>query len=801
MSLKIYKVSELRAATDDFSDSKFIGGGGCGRVFRGTLASGDIIAVKRWTGGTSQQHSLMELMNELNTLATIAHENLLPVLGFACQPPDDLMLVMPHLSRGSLHDALHGANAVRSVAAAGLSAASWRVSFLLGLARGIQALHAAHVVHRDVKSANVLIGDNGRAVLADAGVARELRADADATGTRVIGTDGYLDPEYLDTMALTYKSDVFSIGVVILEMLTGKPARDSRARPPLLWRRFRSTRYGDLDERVRQVLTGAAACWGGRSVAGPAIALASLALQATARMSADRPSVEVVIATLEDIHHEAGGGDESVRMCMVCLTEPRETRFDCGHMTTCGDCIARWPECLVCNDFTGLDLNLDANPRDPTYVAPDRGDSGSSEVGNATYTTAGRVSDDVVSPEVELPMCAPLAAEILDSTLPAPLNALDRVSTHAEPSSMSDEDILSIWCEECPELRKLWPADKDVSTWEGVTLGRTSGSDSARRVVKIELAKMLGVGAVEVPAAVGGLDALTTLHIFGNKTTSVPAEIGALGSLTKLFLGMNQLSSLPVEIGALTSLTFLYLNGNSLTNLPAELGMLSSLEFLYLDSNRLTHIPAEMGSLHSLKELYLGGNRLTNLPAQLGALRSLTELYLDCNLLTSVPPELGRLSSLKELNLDRNQLGSLPAELWRLCSLTELNVGGNNLTNVPPEFGRLSSLKALYLNGNRLADVPAELGVLSSLTELNLSDNRLTKVPRELGTLVSLTELYLDKNHLTDLPMELGRLGESGVYLRVDEGVTMEAGASSSAFTHMDRRSAHEPLCDISEGS
>jgi hypothetical protein len=371
MFLRVFTVSELDAATNGFAASRFIGAGGCGRVYRGVLASGENVAVKRWSGGTSQPaDSLTELMNELHTLGQISHRNLLPVLGFVCQPPD-LMLVTPHMARGSLHDALHGTDG----AAARFDAAC-RVSFLLDMALGVQSLHAANIVHRDVKSANVLIGDDGRALLADAGVARRLRADADdvaaATGTRIMGTDGYLDPEYQHTSALSYKSDVFSVGVVILEMLTGKPARDPSAVPPLLWGRFRSvSRADDLDQRVRRLASEAAECWSGdAALAGVTIMLASLALQATAESSESRPSVVGMIASLEAMQREGGEveDDEDVRMCMVCFAKPRSLRFDCGHMTTCEECVARWPHCLVCNHSTGVDLNLEANPRDPTYM-------------------------------------------------------------------------------------------------------------------------------------------------------------------------------------------------------------------------------------------------------------------------------------------------------------------------------------------------------------------------------------------------------------------------------------------------
>ena len=217
-SSTIFTVEELTTATNSFA--RLVGAGGCGEVFEGVLAGGQHVAVKRWRGGASQQ-GLAELMNEVTILSRLAHVNILPVLGFACQPPE-LMLVTPYLARGSLFDALHGGGEGPD--------AAWRLVFVAGIARGIRALREAQIVHRDVKSANVLISDdadaNGQelpvAMLADAGVARRMRLDAEqahaATATRVIGTDGYLDPEYQDTEVLTYESDVFSFGVVLLEV-------------------------------------------------------------------------------------------------------------------------------------------------------------------------------------------------------------------------------------------------------------------------------------------------------------------------------------------------------------------------------------------------------------------------------------------------------------------------------------------------------------------------------------------------------------------------------------------------------
>jgi hypothetical protein len=450
---------------------------------------------------------------------------------------------------------------------------------------------------------------------------------------------------------LTYKSDVFSLGVVILEMLTGRLANDHDrdASPPLLWRRFRSVRADDWDERVRRVVAEAAACWGGGSpTAGPVVALASLALRATSEASASRPSIDEVISTLEEIPVDGVGGGDGVdeghvRICMVCLCEPRALRFDCGHMTTCRDCVARWPDCLLCNDFTGFHLNLEANPRDQTYErpapqerstdlnivpepatgpAPGNGGGGGgggdepaprecvvclSAVRSVRLDCGHMLTCNACTgvllaeaaprcPQCRAPasVAARFTADPLDPTYLVAPPATVRpgvVAGGSMSSFMSDEDILRIMRERCPALQELWPAEGDASSWAGVTF-RNAGSNSARRVVKLELESKLG-DAVEVPAELGALTALTMLFLHDNKLTSLPAELGALTAVTQLYLSGNQLTSLPAELGALTALTYLSLSGNQLTSLPAELGALTALTYLSLSRNQLTSLPAE----------------------------------------------------------------------------------------------------------------------------------------------------------------------------------------------------------------
>jgi Leucine-rich repeat (LRR) protein len=122
---------------------------------------------------------------------------------------------------------------------------------------------------------------------------------------------------------------------------------------------------------------------------------------------------------------------------------------------------------------------------------------------------------------------------------------------------VTDENVLRAWRAECPELRALWGESAPVTAWKGVTFGETGGANGVRvvRVVRIALEKRGLTG--DVPAALGGLTALTWLNLEGNQLTSVPAELGGLTALTGLSLSRNRLTSVPGRLGGLTALTSL----------------------------------------------------------------------------------------------------------------------------------------------------------------------------------------------------------------------------------------------------
>ncbi|XP_072952054.1 nodulation receptor kinase-like isoform X3 [Typha angustifolia] len=195
-----------------------IGEGGFGAVYRGTLPHGQEVAVKVRSASSTQ--GTREFNNELSFLSTIRHDNLVPLLGYCCEN-DQQILVYPFMSNGSLQDRLYGEASKRKVL-------DWqtRLSIALGAARGLMYLHnfgARCIIHRDVKSSNILLDHSMCGKLADFGFSKYAPQEGDSgVSLEVRGTAGYLDPEYYSTQQLSAKSDVFSFGVVLLEIVTGR---------------------------------------------------------------------------------------------------------------------------------------------------------------------------------------------------------------------------------------------------------------------------------------------------------------------------------------------------------------------------------------------------------------------------------------------------------------------------------------------------------------------------------------------------------------------------------------------------
>lgn len=216
-----FTLRDLELATNRFSKENVLGEGGYGVVYRGHLINGTPVAVKKLLNNMGQAEK--EFRVEVEAIGHVRHKNLVRLLGY-CIEGTHRMLVYEYVNNGNLEQWLHGAMRQHGYL-------TWeaRIKVLVGTAKALAYLHEAiepKVVHRDIKSSNILIDDDFNAKVSDFGLAKLLGAGKSHITTRVMGTFGYVAPEYANSGLLNEKSDVYSFGVVLLEAITGRDPVD-----------------------------------------------------------------------------------------------------------------------------------------------------------------------------------------------------------------------------------------------------------------------------------------------------------------------------------------------------------------------------------------------------------------------------------------------------------------------------------------------------------------------------------------------------------------------------------------------
>lgn len=219
-SKSTFTYEELSMATDGFSDANVLGQGGFGFVHRGVLPNGKEVAVKSLKAGSGQGER--EFQAEVEIISRVHHKHLVSLVGY-CITGSQRMLVYEFVPNNTLEFHLHGK---------GRPPIDWstRMRIALGSAKGLAYLHEdchPKIIHRDIKAANILLDFNFEAKVADFGLAKFSSDVNTHVSTRVMGTFGYLAPEYAASGKLTDRSDVFSFGVVLLELITGRRPVDS----------------------------------------------------------------------------------------------------------------------------------------------------------------------------------------------------------------------------------------------------------------------------------------------------------------------------------------------------------------------------------------------------------------------------------------------------------------------------------------------------------------------------------------------------------------------------------------------
>ncbi|KAJ8572272.1 hypothetical protein K7X08_008783 [Anisodus acutangulus] len=219
-----YSLKELEMATNGFRAENVIGEGGYGVVFRGVLQDDSVVAVKKLLNNKGQAEK--EFKVEVEAIGKVRHKNLAGLLGY-CSEGAHRILIYEYIDNGNLEQWLHGVGTV--------SPLTWeiRMKIAIGTARGLAYLHEGlepKVVHRDVKSSNILLDRKWNPKVSDFGLSKLLGSEKSYVTTRVMGTFGYVSPDYASTGMLNEGSDVYSFGVMLMEIITGRsPVDYSRA--------------------------------------------------------------------------------------------------------------------------------------------------------------------------------------------------------------------------------------------------------------------------------------------------------------------------------------------------------------------------------------------------------------------------------------------------------------------------------------------------------------------------------------------------------------------------------------------
>ncbi|MQL71035.1 hypothetical protein Taro_003352 [Colocasia esculenta] len=283
---------ELLEATGNFSEGSVIGRGACGTVYKAVMSDGTLIAVKRLKSQSEGSRVDRSFQAEITTLGNVRHRNIVKLFGF-CNYHDSNLILYEYMANGSLGELLHKSKETCLL--------DWdaRYRIALGSAEGLRYLHCdckPQIVHRDIKSNNILMDESLEAHVGDFGLAKLVDSSFSKTMSAVAGSYGYIAPEYAFTMKVTEKCDIYSFGVVLLELITGQ----SPVQPP--------DRGGDLVNWVRRSVCDMVptsvfdarldlSC---RNTVEEMSLVLKIALFCTNESPLDRPTMREVIAMLID---------------------------------------------------------------------------------------------------------------------------------------------------------------------------------------------------------------------------------------------------------------------------------------------------------------------------------------------------------------------------------------------------------------------------------------------------------------------------------------------------------------------
>ncbi|XP_073031058.1 LEAF RUST 10 DISEASE-RESISTANCEUS RECEPTOR-LIKE PROTEIN KINASE-like 1.1 isoform X3 [Primulina eburnea] len=296
--IPVFSYTELVEATNNFDSARELGDGGFGTVYYGKLRDGREVAIKRLYEHNYRR--VEQFMNEIKILTCLKHPNLVSLYGCTSRRSRELLLVYEYVENGTVADHLHGKRADESPL-------TWstRMNIAIETATALTYLHKSDIIHRDVKTNNILLDGNFCVKVADFGLSRLFPIDATHVSTAPQGTPGYVDPEYHQCYQLTGKSDVYSLGVVLVELISSMPAVDiNRHRHEINLASFALNKIQKCD--FEELIDSSLGYGTDAEVTRMTTSVADLAFRCLQPEKEMRPSMDEVLDYLKDIQN----GDE-----------------------------------------------------------------------------------------------------------------------------------------------------------------------------------------------------------------------------------------------------------------------------------------------------------------------------------------------------------------------------------------------------------------------------------------------------------------------------------------------------------
>ncbi|XP_060676094.1 probable LRR receptor-like serine/threonine-protein kinase At1g56130 [Ziziphus jujuba] len=738
--------AELRAATEDFNSSNKLGEGGYGPVYKGTLSDGRAVAVKQLSVASPQGKS--QFITEIDTITAVQHRNLVKLYG-CCIEGSRRILVYEYLENKSVDQALFEKNELHL---------EWltRFNICLGTARGLAYLHEEsrpRIVHRDIKASNILLDAELCPKISDFGLAKLYDDKKTHISTRIAGTIGYLAPEYAMRGHLTEKADVFSFGVVALEILSGRPNSDNSLDCEkiylLEWAwtlREKKQSLGLVDPRLTEF---------DEDEATRVIGVALLCTQASPMM---RPAMSRVVGMLTgDIELDTSG-----------ISKPSyltDWNFKDTTMSF-----------LEEEDSTPLTKSMESNSNDKIQHGTTTSSSPGVDISpSPVNVTEAMFSDIIKDGRIIFKFYVNLKKMSLSwlktpSFRPrlhscfwwpfifffffffiSPNNSIAQNAT-TDPSEVKAlNSIFKKW--DTKAVENLWNISGEPCS--GSAINGTDWEDPANNPsIKCDCSFQNAT-----------ICHITQLRVYAlDKTGVIPEEITAFKYLAFLKLDQNYFTGpLPAFIGNLSALQLLSISINAFSGtIPKELGNLKDLNMLAFGSNNFSGtLPSELGNLLKLEQIYMDSAGVGGeIPSTFSNLRNMQIMWASDNPFTGkIPDFIGNWTKLTTLRFQGNSFGGpIPYSFSQLASLNSLRI--SDIYDVSSSLNFINNLKNLtdlvlrnaLINGS----IPSDIGEYQSLQILDLSFNNLKgELPNALFNMSSLANLYLGNNSLSgNLPRQ-----------------------------------------------